>query len=124
MNSPTWRKAHVATLVNLAVANRYDGLDLDYEGIAFGSSKTIRPALRTGFTALVADISKAMHARGKLSRWRSPPPPPTCPASPRLCTTTPRLDGPQTRFGSWPTTTPGQEVPPERSPRSPGSTAS
>ena len=65
MNSPTWRKAHVATLVNLAVANRYDGLDLDYEGIAFGSSKTIRPALRTGFTALVADLSKAMHARGK-----------------------------------------------------------
>lgn len=65
MNSAPWRKAHVKTLVNLAVANEYDGLDLDYEGIAFGSSKAIRPALRTGFTALVADLSKAMHARGK-----------------------------------------------------------
>jgi spore germination protein YaaH len=61
----TWRKNHVNTLVTLAVANRYDGLDLDYENIAFGSTRTQRPALRAGFTALVSDLSKAMHAKGK-----------------------------------------------------------
>lgn len=66
MNTTSLRKAHVNALVNLAVAKGYDGLDLDYEKMCFGSTRTQRPALRTGFTLLVRDLSAALHARKKM----------------------------------------------------------
>lgn len=51
------RDAHVAGLVQLAVTNNYDGLDIDYEGLD--------GADRDAFTAFITQLGGALHASGK-----------------------------------------------------------
>jgi spore germination protein YaaH len=57
MSDPTLRAQHVAALVQLATANGYDGLDLDYEHLA-DSDRAI-------FSQFVVAAAQAMHAAGK-----------------------------------------------------------
>jgi chitinase len=58
ISSPTVIAAHVQTLVQLAVSRNYDGLELDYEHLWAASD-------RPGYTQLVTDLAKALHAQGK-----------------------------------------------------------
>lgn len=58
LDTPTLRAQVIRRLVELAVDHQYDGLTLDFEGVA--------PADRTGLTAFSQTLAAALHARGKL----------------------------------------------------------
>lgn len=65
---PKKRKAHVDELVYVAVANGYDGLDLDYEGFAFQDGQASWATTRPNWVAFVNELAAALQARGlKLS---------------------------------------------------------
>jgi spore germination protein YaaH len=51
------RQSHIAKLVALAVNNRYDGLDLDYEHLPDGD--------RDAFSQFAREAAAALHAQGK-----------------------------------------------------------
>ncbi len=55
---PVLTTVNVSSLVQLAVTNGYDGIDLDYENL--GASD------RPGFTTFVNQLAAALHANGKL----------------------------------------------------------
>jgi len=55
---PLLTKVNIDGLVDLAVGQSYDGIDLDYENL--GATD------RTAFTAFVQQLAAALHARGKL----------------------------------------------------------
>ncbi len=63
LNNPARRAAHVRTLVALATANGYDGLDLDYEVMAWQGNPADRPAAARGFVRLLGDLGAALHQR-------------------------------------------------------------
>ena len=58
MNDPAKRAQHEQTMVNLAVAHGYVGLDIDYEGLWSASD-------RAPFEAFMSELAQAMHAQGK-----------------------------------------------------------
>ncbi len=64
--TPAQRAAHVRTLANLVVAHGYDGLDLDYETMAWEGNPADRPAAARGFASLLGDLGAVLHQRGKL----------------------------------------------------------
>jgi spore germination protein YaaH len=66
MADPNARAQHVAALMSLISQYNLDGLDMDYETIAFGSNLTIAPSIRAGYVALLTDLAAQLHARGKL----------------------------------------------------------
>jgi spore germination protein YaaH len=70
---PAQRAAHVRTLVNLAVANGYAGLELDYEQIAFADGTSTWPATRPRWVQFVAELGAALHANAKLLTVTVPP---------------------------------------------------
>jgi spore germination protein YaaH len=73
IHDPALRKGHVRALVNLAVVNRYDGLDLDYEHLSSevpaGQSLD---AERAAFTALAQELAAALHSAGKTLSFAVP----------------------------------------------------
>ena len=71
---PARRAAHIADLVNLAVANGYDGIDLDYEGFAFSDGSSSWAATQPNWTAFVTELAAALHAQGKVLTVTIPPP--------------------------------------------------
>lgn len=66
LNDPAQRAAHVRTLVELVTGNGYDGIDLDYETMAWQGNPADRPAAGRGFVRLLADLGPALHRHGKL----------------------------------------------------------
>jgi hypothetical protein len=62
---PGARARHVAQLVELAVANGYDGLELDYERFAFNDGRDTWPTTRPNWVAFVTELGNALHAAGK-----------------------------------------------------------
>ncbi len=54
----TSRAAHIRALTDLAAAKGYDGIDVDYEGMA--------AADRDRFSAFVDELASALHAQGRL----------------------------------------------------------
>jgi spore germination protein len=61
------RAAHVNTLVGLVTANGYDGIDLDYENMNFGTSDpAVKSAVRTGFVTFAGELKAALAAQGRL----------------------------------------------------------
>jgi len=52
------RALNIANIVELAVANGYDGIDLDYEDLL--------ASYRDAYTAFVNELAAALHAQGKL----------------------------------------------------------
>lgn len=73
IHDPALRRDHVRALVDLAVANRYDGLDLDYEHL---SSEVPAgqglDAERAAFTALARELAAALHSAGKTLSFAVP----------------------------------------------------
>ena len=65
LRSPSKRLAHVRTLVRLAVANHYDGIDLDYEGFAFHDARSSWATTRPAWVTFIRQLSSALHAHGK-----------------------------------------------------------
>ena len=57
LHDPALRAHHVGRLVELAVDQGYDGIDIDYESLS--------AAERQAFSAFVGDLAKALHAAGK-----------------------------------------------------------
>jgi spore germination protein YaaH len=64
LKSPTKRLAQVRALVNLAVSNHYDGIDLDYEGFAFHDSRSSWANTRPAWVTFIRQLSSSLHKRG------------------------------------------------------------
>lgn len=73
LGDPTTRAFHVQQLVNLAVNNRYDGIDLDYEVFAFDHPNEPWTSITPKWVTFVKDLSAALHANGKLLSVTVPP---------------------------------------------------
>ncbi len=63
---PAQRDAHITALVELAVANLYQGVELDYRGLDQN--------LRGEFNQFVAELAEKLHAQGKKLSVRVEPP--------------------------------------------------
>src|SRR5205085_890542 len=56
-----------ATALNgLVDTYRLDGIDLDYETIAFASNASLAPTIRAGYVALLNELATRLHAAGKI----------------------------------------------------------
>jgi len=66
LSDPAARAAHENALMALVDANGLDGIDLDYENIAFASNATLAPVIRTGYVTLLTELAAKLHAKGKL----------------------------------------------------------
>jgi spore germination protein YaaH len=67
LGDPSARAAHVSTLVGLVTANGYDGIDLDYENMNFGTSDpAVKASVRTRFVTFAGELNAALGAQGKL----------------------------------------------------------
>ncbi len=62
---PTARSQHADAIVNLVLANGYDGIDIDYEGFAFNDGKANWPAIQPNWVAFVQELGVKLHAQGK-----------------------------------------------------------
>ena len=67
LNDPALRSEHVGALVELAVSNDYDGVDIDYEHFSRGiRAPQTRATEREAFSAFIAELASAMHDAGKV----------------------------------------------------------
>jgi spore germination protein YaaH len=73
MGNPGVMAAHIANLVNIAVVNNYDGIDLDYEVFAFTDGSTTWAATKPLWIAFIQQLSTALHAQGKVLAVTIPP---------------------------------------------------
>jgi spore germination protein YaaH len=69
----TSRTQHVQNIVNLVLANGFDGIDLDYEGFAYTDGKDSWPTTQPVWVAFVTELANALHANGKLLSVTIPP---------------------------------------------------
>ncbi len=67
------REAHIQKIVDLVVANSFDGIDLDYEVFAFGDAKSVWPDITPDWVAFITSLAAELHARGKLLTVTVPP---------------------------------------------------
>lgn len=70
---PTSRAQHEDALVNLVVANGYQGIDLDYETFAFDDGRASWAALQPNWVAFVQELAAKLHAQGKELHVTVPP---------------------------------------------------
>jgi spore germination protein YaaH len=73
LKDPAARAAHVAQLVDLVVANGYDGIELDYEKFAFSDGTSTWSETRPAWVAFVTDLGNALHAAGRKLALAVPP---------------------------------------------------
>ncbi|MEI7631447.1 MAG: glycosyl hydrolase family 18 protein [Actinomycetes bacterium] len=71
---PAKRAVHVADIVNLVMANGFDGIDLDYEVFAFSDGSISWAATQPNWTAFIQELGAALHAQGKQLAVTIPPP--------------------------------------------------
>jgi spore germination protein YaaH len=70
---PAQRAIHVQAITDLAVAQGYDGIDIDYEVFAFTDGRASWPATKPNWIFFVTELSAALHAQGKLLSITVPP---------------------------------------------------
>jgi spore germination protein YaaH len=73
LRDPVARAAHVNQLVELVVANGFDGIELDYEKFAFSDGASTWPATRPAWVAFVTELGTALHGAGKRLALAVPP---------------------------------------------------
>ncbi len=73
LKDPAARAAHVNQLVELVVANGFDGIELDYEKFAFSDGASTWPATRPAWVAFVTELGTALHGAGKRLAVAVPP---------------------------------------------------
>lgn len=67
------RAAHVNQLVELATANGFDGIELDYEKFAFSDGASTWATTRPAWVAFVTELGTALHGAGKRLALAVPP---------------------------------------------------
>ncbi len=66
MSNPTTRVQHEQALLALAQKYGANGIDLDYENMAFNTTSALVNPTRAGFDALVHELAVALHKRGMM----------------------------------------------------------
>jgi spore germination protein YaaH len=69
----TSRAQHIQNIVDLVMAQKLDGIDLDYEGFAFTDGTPSWDSTRPLWIAFVTELASALHAQGKLLSVTIPP---------------------------------------------------
>lgn len=69
----TSRANIVNTIVNLVLANKFDGIDLDFENFAYVDPISSWSTTETRWIQFLADLSTALHAQGKILSITTPP---------------------------------------------------
>jgi HAD superfamily hydrolase (TIGR01509 family) len=59
------RAQHVAAIADLAAANGFDGIDIDYENFAFADNRATWSATRPRWIDFVKELGKRLHADGR-----------------------------------------------------------
>lgn len=72
LKNPASRTQIVSAIMNLVRNNNYDGIDLDFEGFAFVDGNTSWTTTAPLWTALVKELSGALHAEKKLLSVSTP----------------------------------------------------
>ena len=72
LKNPTTRTQVVNAIMKTVRSNNYDGIDLDFEGFAFVDENTTWTATAPLWTALVKELSIALHAENKLLSVSTP----------------------------------------------------
>lgn len=73
LRNPKRRSALVAQITKIVVANRYDGIDLDFEKFAFNDGQSTWAGTRPAWVAFIASLASALHAKGKKLAVAVPP---------------------------------------------------
>jgi spore germination protein YaaH len=73
MSGKKSRATLVSRLVNLAVTNGYDGIDLDFEKFAFSDGRASWPTTRPKWVKFIGQLSASLHAKGKILAVTTPP---------------------------------------------------
>jgi len=71
--NPATESQIISTITNLVLANKFDGIDLDWENFAFVDSNSTWPTTQVRWTQFLKDLSSALHAQGKLLSITTPP---------------------------------------------------
>jgi spore germination protein YaaH len=66
LTNPTTRAEHVNDIVEVVLANGYDGIDLDYEKFAFSDGQNTWATTKPAWVAFVTELSARLHSYGKL----------------------------------------------------------
>ena len=69
---PAARTQIVQAITNMVLTNNFDGVDLDFEGFAFVDSNKTWPKTAPLWTALVKELSAALHAQKKILSVSTP----------------------------------------------------
>ena len=69
---PAARTQIVQAITNMVISNNFDGVDLDFEGFAFVDSNKTWPKTAPLWTALVKELSVALHAQKKILSVSTP----------------------------------------------------
>ena len=64
-NTPAKRHAHVDAILKLVTDNGFDGIDIDYEKMAYTTNAAVGQRLRTGFTAFATELCGRLRAQHK-----------------------------------------------------------
>lgn len=71
--NPTTEQQIITSILNLVIANKYDGIDLDWENFAFVDSNTTWSTTQVRWVNFIKDLSTALHAQNKLLSVTTPP---------------------------------------------------
>jgi spore germination protein YaaH len=66
------RATLVKTITDLVIANKFDGIDLNFEGCAYVDKIATWPTIQTRWVKFVSDLSAALHAQNKLLSVTTP----------------------------------------------------
>ena len=69
---PAARTQIVQAITNMVITNNFDGVDLDFEGFAFVDSNKTWPKTAPLWTALVKELSLALHSQKKILSVSTP----------------------------------------------------
>ena len=66
------RATLVKTITDLVIANKFDGIDLNFEGFAYVDKIATWPTIQTRWVKFVSDLSVALHSQNKLISVTTP----------------------------------------------------
>ena len=66
-------KSIILAITNLVMANKFDGIDLDWESFAYVDPNTTWTTTQPRWVAFIADLAASLHAQGKLLSVTTPP---------------------------------------------------
>lgn len=70
---PTTEQQIITSILSLITANKYDGIDLDWENFAFVDSNTTWSTTQARWVNFIKDLATTLHSQGKLLSVTTPP---------------------------------------------------